>query len=169
MINIQKNDSCNFKSNEDKLKYLLQNDGERSSILCYQIACTLKDYKGFDQLLNENDEGIMKEILEKIAQFLEFHQSKYGNIIKRIFEGDNNFYYILKGKIGVFGLEYRMFYLTKEEYLTHLLKLYLLKEFNVLKDCLFKNKLILNIDKPLDIVKYCLNLDQKLYKNKSLQ
>ena len=76
----------------------------------------------------------------KISKVIKYISIQKNNYVLKLGEKGNAFYLILKGKVSIMIAEYKKVYLTIEDYLVFLLKLYYFKEKDLLKETIFLNK-----------------------------
>ena len=76
----------------------------------------------------------------KISKCIKYVSIPKNNYVLKLGEKGNAFYLILKGKVSIMVVEYKKVYLTIEDYLIFLLKLYYFKEKELLKETIFLNK-----------------------------
>ena len=70
-------------------------------------------------------------------QIREFNK---GHFLRKIYESNNDFIMLLKGKIMEFEIKYLNKIMTFPEYILFVIKLFLLKENFIYYDCIEKNK-----------------------------
>ena len=78
--------------------------------------------------------------VEKISKVIKYISIPKNNYVLKLGEKGNAFYLILKGKVAIMAAEYKKIYLTIEDYLIFLLKLFYFKEKELLKETIFLNK-----------------------------
>ena len=115
---------------------------------------------------NENDKTLEKLLIE-FCWVLSYQSYEQFSIIKKTKEYSNDFILVISGKIAVLTLVITHECLTEEEYLIFLLKMFLLKESEIIRICLKYNKKILNVNNE-NIEKYCLSEYQFKYKELKL-
>ena len=76
----------------------------------------------------------------KISKCIKYVSIPKNNYVLKLGEKGNAFYLILKGKVSIMVVEYKKVYLTIEDYLIFLLKLFYFKEKELLKETIFLNK-----------------------------
>lgn len=107
----------------------------------------LSEYPNLNHLLMSDESSIdSKEIIRQFAQISFFKYSPKHSIIRRPNEKQNWFFFILNGSIAVLAVKFEKLGLSKDEYLTYLIKLKLLGEENMLTQCMRLNKSIIDID-----------------------
>ena len=75
----------------------------------------------------------------KISKVIKYVSIPKNNYVLKLGEKGNAFYIILKGKVSIMVVEYKKVYLSIEEYLIFLLKLYYFKEKELLKETIILN------------------------------
>jgi CRP-like cAMP-binding protein len=78
--------------------------------------------------------------ISKISKVIKYVSIPKNNYVLKLGEKGNAFYLILKGKVSIMIAEYKKIYLTIEDYLIFLLKLFYFKEKELLKETIFLNK-----------------------------
>ena len=78
--------------------------------------------------------------ISKISKIIKYISIPKNNYVLRLGEKGNAFYLILKGKVSIMVAEFKKIYLTIEDYLIFLLKLFYFKEKELLKETIFVNK-----------------------------
>ena len=76
----------------------------------------------------------------KISNVIKYISIPKNNYVLKLGEKGNAFYLILKGKVSIMIAEYKKVYLTIEDYLIFLLKLFYFNEKELLKETIFLNK-----------------------------
>ena len=108
----------------------------------------------FDFLtLNETEQTLQKFLIE-FCWLLTYENYEKNKIIQKIRHPSDNFYLIISGNIAVLDLILTNECLTEEEYIIFLIKMYLLKETEIIKICLKYNKKILNVNNE-NIQNFC--------------
>ena len=87
----------------------------------------------------------------KISQVIKYVSIPKNNYVLKLGEKGNAFYLILKGKVSIMIAEYKKVYLTIEEYLIFLLKLFYFKEQELLKETISLNKHRYTIEENFEI------------------
>ena len=117
----------------------------------------------FDFLtLNETEQTLQKFLIE-FCWLLTYENYEKNKIIQKIRHPSDNFYLIISGNIAVLDLILTNECLTEEEYIIFLIKMYLLKETEIIKICLKYNKKILNVNNE-NIQNFCESGYQFKYK-----
>ena len=76
----------------------------------------------------------------KISNVIKYVSIPKNNYVLKLGEKGNAFYLILRGKVSIMIAEYKKVYLTIEDYLIFLLKLFYFNEKELLKETIFLNK-----------------------------
>ena len=140
----------------ENLKFMKVLPKERTNAQNLRILSILKTLK---PLIDYLDEPIKKEldmILFKLAENITYLELPKGSTLKKLGDEDSFFYILLKGKVAQLSIRYSKIFLSIKEYFIHLMKLQILQENFLLRECLTKNKKICNI--PSDPITYCKNL-----------
>ena len=103
--------------------------------------------------LRENKESYIK-LLNEFAWILCYKKYLKNTIIKRAKENSDIYYLILYGTVVVLDLVLNKECLTEEQYILHLVKMKLIHEEEIVKQCIEYNKDLLYIN-TTDIEKYC--------------
>jgi hypothetical protein len=88
-----------------------------------------------------------ENILIELAMVLYYQYLKQNLLFKKIGEKGNFFYLIMTGKLAELQFTFTKEYLTEEEYLTHLIKLTLLNENQIVSRIMLINKELINFKK----------------------
>lgn len=104
------------------------------------IVTILKKFKPFTSFLNIANEDELKKLLYEFALNAHFKQIKSNTVLVRNGEVENTFYLVLSGHVTELNTHIEKRYLSKKEYISYLLKLYLLKEKKLFKETILLNK-----------------------------
>ena len=104
-------------------------------------------------IFNETEQTLQKFLIE-FCWLLTYENYEKNKIIQKIRHPSDNFYLIISGNIAVLDLILTNECLTEEEYIIFLIKMYLLKETEIIKICLKYNKKILNVNNE-NIQNFC--------------
>ena len=111
---------------------------------CIPLFQTFNSFNSY-MSLNENlDET--EELLSEIAWIMVHKKFKKNTLIKKPGERNEYFYLLMTGKIQKVTLVIKREKITLEQYLIYLLKMKLIKEYEVLKKCRKINKSIMDIN-----------------------
>jgi CRP-like cAMP-binding protein len=113
-------------------------------------------------IFNETEQTLQKFLIE-FCWLLTYENYEKNKIIQKIRHPSDNFYLIISGNIAVLDLILTNECLTEEEYIIFLIKMYLLKETEIIKICLKYNKKILNVNNE-NIQNFCESGYQFKYK-----
>jgi hypothetical protein len=123
-----------------------------------RILSILKSLKPLIDYLDEPVKKELDKILFKLAENITYLELPKGSTLKKLGDEDSFFYILIKGKVAELSIRYSKIFLTIKEYFLHLMKLQILQENFLLRECLTKNKKICNI--PSDPITYCKNLKE---------
>ena len=135
-----------------KLKFLLGNQEEKTSLLSESIAIYLRYIPELKNYINENNHENESKILFEVAKYLKYSKYHKGHFVKHSYDLDKYFYMIFYGDVAKFDIKYNRLYLSFKEYLTYLIKLRLLGEKNLYMKCLRKNKKVFPFDEKMDLL-----------------
>ena len=120
------------------------------------------------ELINFIDNDIpleKKAILGEMGTFMEIREYNRGSFLRKIFEINNDFLMILRGKVMEFEIKYIKTSMSFIEYILFLTKIFLLNETQIYYDCIEKNSEAF----PFHIFKYyisnLIHLDNNEKKN----
>lgn len=105
-----------------------------------KIQNFLESQKPFSLLLNISNNNQVHNLIIELSKAFTFKFYKRGTIINKAGSKDDLFQLILKGEITELGLKYEKITLDKDDFFAFLLKLYLLKEKELLNSCISLNK-----------------------------
>ena len=111
---------------------------------CKNIFKTFNSFYSYTSLNNNQDES--DHLLSEIAWVIFHRKYKKNMLIKKPGEKSEFFYLLMKGKIQKVSLVFKREKITLKEYLIYLLKMKLLKEYELLRKCRLINKSIMNIN-----------------------
>ena len=129
------------------------NSKDKSRLLAEKFSSELAT---IPELINFIDNDIPLEkniILSEMGAYMELREYNRGSFLRKIFEINNDFMMILRGKIMEFDIKYIKTSMSFKEYILFLTKIYLLNETQIYYDCIEKNKEAF----PLHIFKYYIN------------
>jgi len=122
-----------IKSLESK-KEIERNDEDLENIQIYlNTLLYFRRLKLFDPVNVDNT-------VINISKVIKYISIPKNNYVLKLGEKGNAFYLILKGKVSIMVAEYKKVYLSIEDYLIFLLKLYYFKENELLKETMQLNK-----------------------------
>ena len=101
--------------------------------------------------------------VRNISQVIKYVSIPKNNYVLKLGQKGNAFYLILKGKVSIMVVEYKKVYLTIEDYLIFLLKLFYFKEKELLKETIILNKSKYMIEENFEIFIKNLYNEQKTY------
>ena len=147
-----------YEMNEHFLESLLQRKTQYNKIKTINTICNfIRNSKLIQKL--ESDQTSEKKMdmaimVYNCAKSLSYVKLSKGEILFKIGDIGDKFFFILKGKINILKLrELKEVYMTNVEYLQYCIFLIQKKEDYILKEVLKKNKEILDISNPEDIIK----------------
>ena len=105
-------------------------------------------------LLKEENDKELESLLIEFTWILVRKTYEKNLIIQKTKEESDIFYLILSGSVAVLDLILTKECMTEEEYVTFLVKMYNIKEYEIIKLCLKYNKNILDVDNE-NIEKFC--------------
>ena len=126
------------------LKTEVSNRGIDDIEECVPLFQTFKSFNSYISLNEDIDEA--EEILSEVAWIMFHKKYKKNTLIKKPGEKNEYFYLLMSGKIQKVSLVIKRQKITLEEYLIYLLKMKLIKEYEVLKKCRKINKSIMDIN-----------------------
>ena len=100
-----------------------------------------------------------------ISKIIKYVSIPKNNYVLKLGEKGNAFYLILKGKVSIMIVEYKKIYLTIEDYLIFLLKLFYFKENELLKETILLNKHRYAIDGDFENFIKDIYVKQKILEN----
>ena len=99
----------------------------------------LEQLQPFTTYLNITSEKNLHSLIIELSKALIYKSYQRGTIILKAGDLNDIYLLILKGSIAVLNLSYNKITMCKEEFLQHLLKLHLLKEFEMYNQCINNN------------------------------
>ena len=102
------------------------------------IKSYIKTLSKFIEILTKNEKIDIEYILTRISKNLKLESFKKNTFLMKIGELGNNFYVILKGKVGVLVPKHFEVIMTKKQYLNHLKLLQNFEEYYLLNSTLVK-------------------------------
>ncbi len=144
--NLEKNTKIFYldKINETIKDILLKKNRTENELLI--IKSYLKSLSKFIEILTKNEKKDIEYILTRISKNLKLELVKKNTFLMKIGELGNNFYIILKGKVGVLVPKHFEVIMTKKQYLNHLKMLKNFEEYYLLNSTLLENLSILSVD-----------------------
>ena len=130
---------------------------------CFQVMKTKRSNRGISDIENckalfktfnnfysyislNNNEDDTDNLLSEISWVIFHKKYKKNTLIKRPGEKNELFYLLMTGKVQKVSLVFKREKITLEEYLIYLLKMKLMKEYEILKKCKQLNKSTMNIN-----------------------
>ena len=110
------------------------------------IKSYIKSLSKFIEILTKNEKIDIECVLTRISKNLKLESFKKNTFLMKIGELGNNFYVILKGKVGVLVPKHFEVIMTKKQYLNHLKLLQNFEEYYLLNSTLLENLSILSVD-----------------------
>ena len=104
--------------------------------------------------LNVENDDILENLIIEFSWILCLQTFEKNLILQKTKEYSDNFYLVLHGSIAVLDLVITKECMTEEEYVLFLVKMFLIKEYEIIKICIKYNKDILNVDNE-NIEKFC--------------
>ncbi len=104
--------------------------------------------------LNEDNDKQLESLLIEFTWILIRKTYEQNVIIQKTKEESDIFYLVLSGSIAVLDLILSKECMTEEEYVVFLVKMYIIKEYEIIKLCIKYNKNILNVDNE-NIEQFC--------------
>ena len=138
------NKSMNIQKCFQIMKLLRSNRGINDIENCKALFKSFNSFLSYISLNNniEDTENILSEIAWVI-----FHKKlKKNTLIKKPGEKKEFFYLLMTGRIQKVSVVFKKEKITLKEYLIYLLKMKLIKEYEILKKCRQMNKSIMNIN-----------------------
>ena len=137
--------SSNINQNEEilmKLKEVIspQTKGQRAKILTEKISSLLMQLPALVEYVNEKNKNLNNDIFYDLGRYIDYQRYTKGKIVQHICQADKYFYMVVTGKVAKLGIKYKKLNMSFKEYILHLTKLQLLKEYFLLNDCIEKNK-----------------------------
>lgn len=124
-----------------------------SKLLSDKFSSELSSIPEINIYIDNNDPIEKKIILGELGTFMQLKEFKKGHFIRRIYESNEDFIMLLKGKIMEIEIKYVNKNMSFKEYILFVIKLYLLKEKYIYYDCIEKNKEAF----PFNVFKYFIN------------
>ena len=119
----------------------LNSDSENNSkLLSDKFSSELSSIPELDMHIDNSDSKEKKTILGELGTFMQIREFNKGHFLRKIYESNNDFIMLLKGKIMEFEIKYVNKIMTFPEYILFVIKLFLLKENFIYYDCIEKNK-----------------------------
>ena len=140
------------------LKFEPQNRTRRDIEKTLPWLSTLDGLTSF--LYLEEQSNNYKNILLEFAMILFYQYTKPNSIIKRFGEKNNCFYLVMNGELTKLELEYCRESISDDEYITHLIKLTLLKEFLLVHTIIQHNQDVFPF-KDKDVQTFCAKNKQR--------
>ena len=140
------------------LKFEPQNRTRRDIEKTLPWLSTLDGLTSF--LYLEEQSNNYKNILLEFAMILFYQYTKPNSIIKRFGEKNNFFYLVMNGELTKLELEYCRESISDDEYITHLIKLTLLKEFLLVHTIIQHNQDVFPF-KDKDVQTFCAKNKQR--------
>ena len=137
-----------------KFKDLIKGSTGKSKLLSDKFYSVLVNIPELITFINEDNNNIKRIIIEELSQNMEIKEYISGNYLRKVLGRNDDFYMILSGKILLLEIKYVKIYMTFNEYILYLTKLYLLKEVYLYKDCLEKNNEIFPFNMFYNYKKY---------------
>ena len=104
-----------------------------------KIQNFLEQLHPFTSYLNITSEKNLHSLIIELSKALTYKAYQRGTIILKAGDPNDIYLLILKGSIAALNLSYNKITMCKEEFLQHLLKLHLLKEFEMYNQCINNN------------------------------
>ena len=111
---------------------------------CKTLFKSFNNFYSYISLNNNEDET--DHLLSEVAWIIFHKKYKKNTLIKKPGEKNEFFYLLMTGKIQKVSIVFKKEKITLEEYLIYLLKMKLIKEYELLKKCRQINKSIMNIN-----------------------
>ena len=104
--------------------------------------------------LNVENDDVLENLIIEFSWILCLQTFEKNLILQKTKEYSDNFYLVLHGSIAVLDLVITKECMTEEEYVLFLVKMFWIKEYEIIKICIKYNKDILNVDNE-NIEKFC--------------
>ena len=146
--NIKKKKNIQKKINVQDCFQIMKNQRSNRGITdienCMSLFKTFNSFYSYISLNNDKDES--DKLLSELAWVIFHKKYKKNSLIKKTGEKNEYFYLLMSGKIQKVSLVFKKEKITLKEYLIYLLKMRLIKEFELLKKCRQLNKSIMDIN-----------------------
>ena len=136
--------SMNVQKCFQVMKLLRSNRGINDIENCKSLFKTFNSFLSYVSLNNDRED--IDNLLSEIAWVIFHKKFKKNTLIKKPGEKNEFFYLLMAGKIQKVNVVFKKEKITLKEYLIYLLKMKLIKEYEVLKKCRQMNKSIMNIN-----------------------
>ena len=136
--------SMNIQKCFQIMKLLRSNRGINDVENCKILFKTFNSFLSYISLNNDREET--ESLLSEIAWVIFHKKLKKNTLIKKTGEKNEFFYLVMTGKVQKVSVVFKKEKITLKEYLIYLLKMKLIKEYEVLKKCRQMNKSIMNIN-----------------------
>ena len=136
--------SLNIQNCFKTMKLERSNRGILDIEKCKSLFRTFNNFYSYISLNNDEDET--DHLLSEVAWSIFHKKCKKNTLIKKSGEKNEFFYLLMTGKIQKVSIVFKKEKVTLEEYLLYLLKMYLIKENELLKKCRQINKSVMNIN-----------------------
>ena len=136
--------SMNIQKCFQIMKLLRSNRGINDVENCKILFKTFNSFLSYISLNNDREET--ESLLSEIAWIIFHKKLKKNTLIKKPGEKNEYFYLLMTGRIQKVSVVFKKEKITLKEYLIYLLKMKLIKEYEVLKKCRQMNKSIMNIN-----------------------
>ena len=134
--------------NIQKCFQTMKNQISKRSIMeienCKNVFKHFNSFYSYTLLNNSQEESDL--FLSEIAWVIFHKKCKKNTLIKKLGERNEFFYLLMSGKIQKVSLVFKREKITLKEYIIYLLKMKLLKEYELLRKCRQMNKTIMNIN-----------------------
>lgn len=129
------------KEHIKKFKQLIlgKNSEDNSRLLSEKFSSELSSIPELISYIDNKDVNEKKIILGELGTFLQVKEFNKGTILRKIYDSNYDFIMLLKGKIMEFEIKYITTYISFQDYILFITKLFLLNEKYLYWDCIEKN------------------------------
>lgn len=141
-----------MKQHIQRLRQLIvgKKSENNSKLLSDKFSSELSSIPELNIYIDNKDPMEKKIILGELGAFIQLKEYNKGHFFRRIYESNEDFIMLLKGKIMEFEIKYVNKIMSFKEYILFVIKLYILNEKFLYYDCIEKNKEAF----PFNIFKY---------------